>query len=60
MATRIQSKSRTTKRPQATASYSTAGGTLSAVTGKFPKTDQRGFPLYAGADTVRTAVTVVA
>ena len=44
-------KSRPSKRPMASFNYSTGGGTLTAtaVPGRIPKLDKRGYPTYLGA-----------
>lgn len=47
MGTRIQDKSRPSKRPQALVDYSTGSGTYSWA-GRMPKVDPRGFPEYGG------------
>ena len=45
----------------ATAEYSTAGGSISNVTGRMPKLDERGYPAYKGLPApVLVGVTVVA
>lgn len=58
MATRIE-RSRPNKRPQATATYTTATGAITLRTGKHIRLDPRGFPTTGGLDVTRTTVTVV-
>lgn len=63
MATRIQSKSRPTKRPMQKGNYSAGGGTFTqtGLPGRKPKTDKKGFPDYKGLPApVLVGVTVVA
>ncbi len=55
MATRIESKSRTPKRVQASVTWADADGFLTVVSGKAMRPNQRGFPGSYGADT--TAMT---
>lgn len=50
MATRIESKSRTNKRPQGTALWDISEGAYISSTGRVPRLDQRGFPATAGLD----------
>jgi len=50
MATRIESKSRTNKRPQGTAVWDISSGAYVSTTGKVPRLDGRGFPATAGLD----------
>lgn len=62
MATRIQSKSRPTKRPMWRGEYDLNGGTITttSVPGRVPKFDKKGFPAYKGLPhPVLTALTVV-
>jgi hypothetical protein len=48
MTTRIQMKSRVAKRVGSTATYDIFDGTISDQTGRKPKVDKKGFPLYKG------------
>ena len=50
MATRIQTKSRPIKRGP-TATYNPTGGTITAVVGRLPKLDLKGFPDTGGLTT---------
>ena len=59
MATRIQGKSRTSKRTQATLNHDLFDSSNAYTGGKPPRADKRGFPLYDGVDTLRVDVTVV-
>lgn len=47
MGTRIQDKSRPSKRPQAEVDHSVGDGSYSWA-GRMPKVDSRGFPEYGG------------
>jgi hypothetical protein len=61
MATRIQAKSRPAKKFLASATYSTGTGVVSAVSGRMPKLDDRGYPANGGVpNPVLVKITVVA
>lgn len=51
MGTRLQDKSRPTKRPMQAFQYDLNGGSLTttAVPGRKPKLDKKGYPAYKGA-----------
>lgn len=62
-ATRIQLRSRPTKRPQVTGQWSTGGASFTVTSGKshMPKLDEKGFPQYGGVtNPVSVDMTVVA
>ena len=59
MATRIEN-SRPNKRPQAVVTYSTGGGTITVVSGKMMRLDQRGFPDKNGVVTTAIGYSEVA
>lgn len=48
MATRIEDKSRPTKRPIMTGNWSTGGSSFTLTAGKPHRVDKRGFTAYAG------------
>ena len=62
MGTRIQDKSRPTKRPMVAATFDVNGGTLTydKIIARNPKFDKRGFPAYKGIPApVLVGITVV-
>ena len=60
MGTRIQDRSRPTKRPMATADYATDTGSITVTGGRMPALDVRGYPAYKGLPApVLVGVTVV-
>lgn len=59
MATRIQEKSRVTKRPISTGTYDLFDDSYVVDSGKPPRSDPRGFPTYGGIPTNIVLVTVV-